>query len=111
MKKLKNKILLHPIMTFLILILITIILSGIFGMLGLSTSYNTVNAIRGGYDSTPVAVKSLLNLSGLKLIFRTTVSNFSAFAPLSMLLITLIGIGIMDKSGFLSSFFTLYNSL
>lgn len=107
MKKLKNKILLHPIMTFLILILITIILSGIFGMLGLSTSYNTVNAIRGGYDSTPVAVKSLLNLSGLKLIFRTTVSNFSAFAPLSMLLITLIGIGIMDKSGFLSSFFTL----
>lgn len=107
MKKIRNKILLHPIMSFLILILITLILSGIFGMLGLSTSYNTVNAIRGGYDSTPVAVKSLLNLSGLKLIFRTTVSNFSAFAPLSMLLITLIGIGIMDKSGFLSSFFTL----
>lgn len=107
MKKIRSKILLHPIMSFLILILITIVLSGIFGLIGLSTNYNTVNAIRGGYDSTPVAVKSLLNLSGLKLIFRTTVSNFAAFAPLSMLLITLIGIGIMDRSGFLSSFFTL----
>lgn len=107
MKKIRSKILLHPIMSFLILILITIVLSGIFGLVGLSTNYNTVNAIRGGYDSTPVAVKSLLNLSGLKLIFRTTVSNFAAFAPLSMLLITLIGIGIMDRSGFLSSFFTL----
>ncbi len=107
MKKLRSKILLHPIMSFLILILITIIISGICGLLGLSASYNTVNAIRGGYDSTPVSVNSLLNLSGLKLIFRTTVSNFASFAPLSMLLITLIGIGIMDKSGFLSSFFTL----
>ena len=107
MKKFRTKILLHPIMSFLILILITLILSGVFGLIGLSSNYNTVNAIRGGYDSTPVAVKSLLNLSGLKLIFRTTVANFTAFAPLSMLLITLIGIGIMDKSGFLSSFFTL----
>ena len=107
MKRIKKKITLHPIMSFLILILIAICLSGLFGLLGLSTNYNMINTIRGDYESTTVSVESLLNLSGLKLIFRTTVSNFVNFAPLSMLIITLIGIGIMDKSGFLKSFFTL----
>jgi len=41
------------------------------------------------------------------MIFRTTVSNFASFAPFANLLIILIGIGIMDKSGFLESFFSL----
>jgi len=68
-------------------------MSGILGLFELSTNYNLV--------------KSLFNLSGLKLIFRTTVSNFVSFAPLSTLIITLVGIGIMDKSGFLQSFFAL----
>lgn len=107
MKKRKKKIILHPIMAFLILILITILASGLLGLLGVSSTYNVVNTIKGDLDSTTVAVQSLFNLSGLKLIFRTTVSNFVNFAPLSMLIITLIGIGIMDKSGFLQSFFTI----
>ncbi len=107
MSKKRKRIVLHPIMAFLILIIGTIVLSGILGGIGLGASYNSVNTIRGNVDTTSVLVTSLLNLSGIKLIFRTTVSNFAAFAPLSMLLITLIGIGIMDKSGFLEAFFSL----
>ncbi len=102
----KKKIALHPIMTFILLILFTIVFSGIFGLIGLSTNYNVINAVRGNYETTTAAVTSLFNLSGLKLIFSTTVSNFASFAPLIMLIITLIGIGIMDESGFLQSFFT-----
>ena len=107
MRKRKEKIVLHPIMSFVILILITTCVSGVLGAVGLSTNYNLINSLTGDFGSTTVAVQSLFNLSGLKLIFRTTASNFASFAPLSMLLITLIGIGIMDKSGFLQSFFTL----
>lgn len=107
MQKIKKKITLHPIMTFLILMLITIVFSGIFGFFNLSTNYNMINALRGSFESTTVAVTSLFSLSGLKLIFRTTVANFATFAPLSTLLIILIGIGIMDRSGFLQSFFAL----
>ena len=107
MQKIKKKITLHPIMTFLILMLITIIISGVFGLFNLSTNYNMINALRGTFESTTVAVTSLFSLSGLKLIFRTTVGNFASFAPLATLLIILIGIGIMDRSGFLQSFFAL----
>ncbi len=107
MRKRKKRTVLHPIIAFTILIIITVILSGILGALGLSAEYNSVNTVRGDLESTTVMVTSLLNLSGLKMIFRTTISNFASFAPLANLLIILIGIGIMDKSGFLEAFFTL----
>lgn len=107
MQKIKKKITLHPIMTFLILMLITIVLSGILGIFNFSSNYNIINSLRGNIETTTVAVTSLFSLSGLKLIFRTTVANFASFAPLATLLIILIGIGIMDKSGFLQSFFAL----
>lgn len=107
MRKVKRKIALHPIMAYLLLILITIVVSGILGVFQISTNYNVINAVRGNIESTTAAVRSLFNLSGLKLIFSETVSNFSSFAPLSMLIIILIGIGIMDRSGFLQSFFSL----
>lgn len=107
LKKRKERTVLHPIMAFVILIIFTVMLSGILGALGISANYNSINAIRGDVDTMTVMVNSLLSLSGLKMIFRTSVSNFASFAPLSTLIISLIGIGIMDKSGFLEAFFSL----
>lgn len=103
-RTIRDRIVLHPIMSFIVLIIWTIVLSGILNLFNVSTSYNKVTA-NGGYESVLVSVESLFSLSGLKYIFSNTVSNFAAFTPLSMLLITLIGVGIMDKSGFLDSFF------
>lgn len=106
-KRLRDKILLHPIMTFLLLTAFTVILSGILDVFDVSVTYNKINLKTGGYESTLVTVESLLNLSGIKYIFSNTVSNFVSFTPLSMLLIVLIGIGIMDRSGFLDTMFFL----
>jgi aminobenzoyl-glutamate transport protein len=106
MSKLSEKIKLHPIMTFLVLIVLTILLSGILSALGLEATYKKVNTVTGSYDQTLVTVESLFSLSGLKYIFSSTVTNFASFTPLSMLVIILIGIGIMEKSGFLKTAFT-----
>lgn len=106
-KRLRDKILLHPIMTFLLLTAFTVILSGILDVFDVSVTYNKINLKTGGYESTLVTVESLLNLSGIKYIFSNTVANFVSFTPLSMLLIVLIGIGIMDRSGFLDTMFFL----
>ena len=108
MKKIKKfieKIKMHPIMAFILLTGFVIILSGILDVFDASVTYNKVNLKTGGYESTLVTVESLLNLSGIKYIFSNTVANFVSFTPLSMLLIVLIGIGIMDKSGFLDTIF------
>ena len=104
-KKIKNHIILHPIMSFIILIGIVIVLSGVLDIFGASVNYNRINAKTGNVESILVTVESLFNLSGVKYIFSNTVSNFVSFAPLSMLLILLMGISIMDESGFLDTLF------
>ena len=107
MENKKIRLKLNPVMTLVILIALTIVLSGLLSLFGLEASYNEVNEVTNTYDSTWVAVESLFNLSGIKYIFESTVSNFAAFTPLSMLLIILIGIGIMEKSGFLKTSFNI----
>ena len=107
MKKILNKIKLHPIMAFAVLIVFTIVLSGILSLFGLEATYNTVDVATKSYNQTFVTVESLFSLSGLKYIFSSTVANFASFTPLSMLIIILIGIGIMEKSGFFKTLITL----
>ena len=99
MQNKKDKVSLNPIMTLMILIGLAILLSCILALLGIGAT----NPAEGNW----VAVESLLSLRGIKYIFQSTVANFASFTPLSMLIIILIGIGIMDKSGFLKTTFSL----
>ena len=104
-KRIREKIALHPIMSFVILILIVIGISGVFSLFDITETYNSVNVKSNSLETTMVAVENLFSLRGIKYIFSNTVSNFASFTPLSMLLITLLGIGIMDKTGFLDTLF------
>ncbi len=107
MNKFKEKMTLNPVMTLLILILVAILLSGFLNLIGFEATYNKIDLETGEYIATSESVESLVNLSGIKYIFTSTVSNFSSFTPLSMLIIILIGIGIMEKSGFIKTTFTI----
>ena len=107
-RNLKDRITLDPIMTLLILIVLTIVISGFLSLLGVQVTYNSVtDNVTFNYTQNLIAVESLFSLSGLKYIFTTTVSNFVSFKPLSSLIIILIGIGVMEKSGFLKTIVTL----
>lgn len=106
MNKLKEKLTLNPIMTYIILIAFVIVLSWFLNIIGYQSTYNKISA-SGEYIQTTVGVENLLSLAGIKYVFSTTVSNFASFTPLSMLIIILIGIGVMEKSGFLKTAITL----
>ncbi len=105
--KTKEKITLHPIMTILIIIGIIMVISTILYLLGVQATIRKVSPTSFEYTNTVTEVSPLLSINGLKYIFTSTVSNFVSFAPLSSLIIILIGIGIMEKSGFLKTAFTL----
>ena len=107
MNKFKEKMSLNPVMTFIILIFATILLSGFLHLIGFEATYNRIDTTTGEYIATSESVESLLNLSGVKYIFTSTVSYFTSFTPLSTLIIVLIGIGIMEKSGFIKTTFTI----
>ncbi len=103
----KNREPMHPLMSYVLLIVIVMVLSGILHLVDASSAYNSINNIT--LDSKPITevVTSLFNLSGIKYIFSSTVANFANFTVLANLIIILMGISIMDKSGFLQTAITL----
>lgn len=107
-RNIKDRITLDPIMTLLILIGGAIVISGFLSLLGVQVTYNSItNNITLNYTESLVSVESLFSLGGMKYIFTNTVVNFVSFTPLSSLIIVLIGIGVMEKSGFLKTAITL----
>ena len=106
-RKIKEKISLHPVMTYLILCLIVIVVSGILSWFNVQATYNQISSTTGEYTAKTEVVRSLLSLSGLKYIFTSTVASFANFTVLSNLIIILLGIGVMEKTGFLKTVITL----
>lgn len=102
----KKKLKLSPIMTFIMLMFITIVVSGLLHLFNVQAEYTTVNKVTSEFTNNVVEVNSLLSFSGIKHIVTTAVSGFVNFAPLSTLIIVLIGIGILEKTGFIKTFFT-----
>lgn len=93
-------------MTFLILICVVIVISGVLYLLDFSQTLYTINATTLEYSVSTVTVQNLFSFAGLKYIFSSTVANFVSFAPLSTLIIVLMGFGVMEKSGFLKTAIT-----
>ncbi len=105
--KLKKLIGIHPVVTYIVLCAFIIILSFIFSLLSAQSTYNLYSIATNDYTPITESVLSLFDLSGIKYIFTSSVENFATFTVLSNLIIILIGIGIMDRSGFLQTSVTL----
>ena len=60
-KKIKEKMTLHPIMAIMILILFTIVVSGIFSLFGVQVTYNEVNANTLKYSTEIISVNNLFS--------------------------------------------------
>ena len=104
---LKGKKKLTPIISFIILTAVVVILSGLLSLFKIQAEYVTTNKATGELINNVIEVRNLFSLSGLKHIFTSAVSGFVNFEPLSTLIIVLIGIGVLEKSGFLETSFTL----
>jgi len=103
LKKKKEK-LYGPVFVITVLIAIVSILSLIFSILGIE-SYQTVIA-NGTLETTLITVKNIISLEGLKFIIGNAVTNFQIFEPLILIIISLIGISICEKSGLFSAMFS-----
>ena len=103
----KRKKKFNPIVAFILLTFVVILASGILHLLNVQAEYSTVNKITNSLVNNVVEVKNLFSTSGIKHIVTTAVSSFVNFSPLSTLIIILIGIGVLERSGFLKTSFTL----
>ncbi len=96
-----------PIFMFLVLTLAVLVISFVLSIFGVQAEYTTINTYTNALQNNVVQVENMLSAEGLKYIVTNTVSNFANFEPLAMLIIVLMGIGVLEKSGFTKTFFTL----
>ncbi|MDN6194174.1 MAG: AbgT family transporter [Alkalibacterium sp.] len=89
----------HPVIIFVILALAIIVISDLAARFGAPVEY--FNATEGDYVT--VEAVSLLTGKGLSHIFNSAVDNFTGFAPLGTVLVAMLGVGVAEWSGLISS--------
>jgi len=85
----------HPATLFALLALLVIVMSWIASMAGLSAAHPSTGEL-----VTPV---NLLSIQGMHMILTGAVTNFTGFAPLGVVLVALIGIGVAEHSGLIGA--------
>ena len=88
-----------PTSIFLILCILIFIISFILSKFGVSVEHPGTKEI--------IKAENLLSSDNLKAILVSTVKVFQTFPPLGAVLVTMIGIGLADKSGYLEVLLTL----
>lgn len=81
----------NPFFLFLLLALFTVLLSVLFSLLGTSVIHPVTNET--------ISVKSILSIEGIREVLTSAVKNFINFPPLGVVLATMFGIIIAEKSG------------
>jgi aminobenzoyl-glutamate transport protein len=85
----------HPATLFAGLAGLVVVISGVFAAVG-------IDAVHPGTGETIEPV-SLLSLYGLHRILTEMVTNFTSFAPLGTVLVSMLGIGIAERSGLIGA--------
>ena len=85
----------HPGTLFALFAISVVILSGI------AASFD-ISVIHPGTGET-VRPVSLFNIAGLHRILTSMVTNFTSFAPLGTVFVSMLGIGLAESSGFIGA--------
>jgi len=93
----------HPVTLFAYLAFGIVLLSGLFGWMGLAVEDPRPAGAPGVAEDGMIRAVSLMNGDGVRRIFTGLVDNFTGFAPLGVVLVAMIGVGVAEKSGLLSA--------
>jgi aminobenzoyl-glutamate transport protein len=85
----------HPISLFAIFAILALIASWIVSLFGISVTHPGTGAI--------IEPINLLSLQGLHLILTKTITNFTSFAPLGVVIVAMLGIGVTEKTGLMDT--------
>ena len=93
----------HSVMLFFYLSVGVVLLSGLLGWLGVSVEDPRPADARGVAENGLIEAVSLMNGDGVRRIFTNITTNFTSFAPLGVVLVAMLGVGVAEKSGLLSA--------
>jgi aminobenzoyl-glutamate transport protein len=88
----------HPTLLFVWLCLLLLPVSALLAIVGPQASHPV--------SAEAIQVRSLLSGDGVRWILTSMVSNFTGFAPLGVVLVAMLGIGLAEQSGLLGRMLT-----
>ena len=91
----------HPITLFFILAVFVVALSALLSAMGVSATGDLVS--NGKMQETTVTAQSLLTREGIVFMLTKAVDNFTGYAPLGMVLVAMLGVGVAETSGFIAA--------
>jgi aminobenzoyl-glutamate transport protein len=127
-EKLGNKVP-HPVLMFLYLIIIVVVVAHVMFLLGVSVTEEIAVPIPQvsedgyyldsseplvDYPSEPydteyeikevtIKIQSLLTTEGIRFFFTSFIGNFASFTVVSVILLTMVGVGVADASGLMGA--------
>lgn len=93
----------HPVTLFAIFTLGVILLSGFAEWLDWSAKDPRPEGAPGRSPSGIIEPISLMNAEGFRRIVTNLVPNFTGFAPLGVVLVALLGVGVAERSGLITA--------
>ena len=94
----------HPFTLFVILCVVTLVLSFLLSNAGVAVTYMKPPAEVGGDpEQVTVAVKNLLAFEPMRAFLKDFVKTFVNFAPLGLILTMMLGISLLDQTGLMSA--------
>ena len=91
----------HPVALFAGMAFVIVVLSAILSALGVSATGELISG--GELKEQTVTVVSLLTKEGLAYMLTNCVSNFTTYAPLGMVLVAMLGVGVAEQSGLINT--------
>lgn len=98
-----------PVSTILFLTVLISIVSFVLSLVGFQGNKTYIG--NGELETSLVVVKNIISADGIKYIVGNVVTNFINFKPLAIMIIALIGIGIVEKSGLLNAIFHRFKNI
>lgn len=93
----------HPVTLFALCAVGVVVLSGILGFFDVAVIDPRPAGAKGRAENGLIEVVSLMNADGLRMIVLNLVRNFVEFAPLGTVLVALLGVGVAERSGWLTA--------
>ncbi|HIT18119.1 MAG TPA: AbgT family transporter [Candidatus Fimivivens faecavium] len=93
----------HPITLFALFSLAIVLISAVLAMFGVSANGELINRDTMTVEHQTVEVVSLLSKPGLVFMLTNAVKNFTDFAPLGIVLVAMLGVGVAEGSGYISA--------
>lgn len=93
----------HPITLFFILAVLVVVLSAVLSALGVSATGDLINTSTNTMEEQTVTVVSLMTREGIVHMLTNAVTIFTSYAPLGMVLVAMLGVGIAESSGFIAA--------